>query len=34
MLEPGEAAELAAFAEPEVRNVAGRIVGKISARAL
>jgi L-asparaginase II len=33
-LEPGEVDGLAGFAEPEVRNVAGRVVGKISARAL
>lgn len=33
-LEAGEAEALAAFARPEVRNVAGRVVGKISARAV
>jgi L-asparaginase II len=31
-LDPGEAAELAHFATPEVRNVAGRIVGGIEAK--
>ncbi len=33
-LEPGEEAALSAFAEPVVRNVAGRVVGKLTARAL
>jgi L-asparaginase II len=32
-LEPAERAALAAFAEPPVRNVAGRVVGRIVARA-
>jgi L-asparaginase II len=33
-LDARETSALAAFAEPEVRNVAGRVVGKITARAL